>query len=188
MAIHVYTCNANMFQQAMYNSDGDFLIVPQHGVLDISTEFGKMSVAPNEICVIQQGMKFSVNVSEASRGYVCEVFNGHFKLPDLGPIGANGLANPRDFQTPVAFYEEVKGVEFKIINKYQGKLFKAIQVIFNAAKVFCQNVSFYARACVLLLLQTADFWLDHSRSSSSLGCRPSGIICSKFAEPFLISR
>ena len=127
VAIHIYTCNANMLETAMYNSDGDFLIVPQQGELDITTEFGKIQVAPNEICVIQQGMRFSVNVFGPSRGYVCEVFNGHFKLPDLGPIGANGLANPRDFQTPVACYEDIKG-DFKIISKYQGKLFVAKQV------------------------------------------------------------
>ena len=112
----------------MYNADGDFLIVPQQGTLDIVTEFGKMEVAPNEICVIQQGMRFSVNVNGPSRGYVCEVFNGHFRLPDLGPIGANGLANPRDFQTPVAWFEDVE-VDYKIISKYQGKLFVAKQVM-----------------------------------------------------------
>ena len=71
-------------------------------------------------------MRFSINVTGPSRGYVCEVFNGHFKLPDLGPIGANGLANPRDFLTPVACYEEVKG--YNIVAKYQGRLFGAKQV------------------------------------------------------------
>ena len=90
-----FSCNASMHHEAFYNADGDFLIVPQQGTLVITTEFGKMTVAPNEICVIQQGMKFSVNLFEPSRGYICEVFNGHFRLPDLGPIGANGLANPR---------------------------------------------------------------------------------------------
>lgn len=87
IAIHVYACNASMENRAFYNSDGDFLIVPQQGALDITTEFGKISVAPNEICVIQQGMRFSVNVSGPSRGYICEVYDGHFKIPDLGPIG-----------------------------------------------------------------------------------------------------
>lgn len=62
-------------------------------------------MAPNEICVLQQGMRFSVNVDGPSRGYILEVYDNHFKLPDLGPIGANGLANPRDFQTPVAWFE-----------------------------------------------------------------------------------
>ena len=71
----------------MYNSDGDFLIVPQTGVLHITTEFGKVDVAPNEIFVVQQGMRFAVAIDEPSRGYVCEIFGGHFELPNLGPIG-----------------------------------------------------------------------------------------------------
>ena len=70
-----------------YNSDGDFLIVPQRGDLTIKTEFGKMEVKPNELCVIQAGMRFSVYVDGPTRGYVCEVYNGHFELPNLGPIG-----------------------------------------------------------------------------------------------------
>lgn len=87
IAVHVYSCNASMVNRAFYNSDGDYLIVPQQGSLDITTEFGKILVEPNEIVVIQQGMRFSVNVSGPSRGYVLEVYDGHFKLPDLGPIG-----------------------------------------------------------------------------------------------------
>ncbi len=74
-------------------------------------------------------MRFSVNVFGPSRGYVCEVYNGHFQLPDLGPIGANGLANPRDFLTPVAHYEDVEVQNYNIISKYQGKLFVASQVL-----------------------------------------------------------
>ena len=77
--------------------------------------------------ITPKGMRFSINVTGPSRGYVCEVFNGHFKLPDLGPIGANGLANPRDFETPVAYFEDVQG-DFQVISKYQGKLFVAKQV------------------------------------------------------------
>ena len=63
------------------------MIVPQKGNLHIATEFGKLFVKPNEICVIQRGMRFSIDISEPSRGYVCEVYNGHFELPNLGPIG-----------------------------------------------------------------------------------------------------
>ncbi|CAD0202689.1 unnamed protein product [Chrysodeixis includens] len=127
LAIHVYLCNASMDKKAFYSSDGDLLIVPQQGTLKITTEFGLMEVSPNEIAVIQLGMRFSVNVEGPTRGYILEVFDGHFKLPDLGPIGANGLANPRDFLTPVARYfdEEIPG--FKIVNKYQGSLFVAEQ-------------------------------------------------------------
>lgn len=122
IAIHIYSCNSSMGNRAFYNADGDFLIVPQVGELRIKTEFGKMCVQPNEICVIQQGMRFCVEVSEDSRGYVLEVFGQHFVLPDLGPIGANGLANPRDFLTPLACYEDLDSTH-EIISKYQGKLF-----------------------------------------------------------------
>ena len=127
IAIHVYSCNVSMENRALYNSDGDFLIVPQQGTLLVTTEFGKMRVAPNEICVVQQGMRFSVAVDGPTRGYICEVYNGHFELPNLGPIGANGLANPRDFLTPVAAFEDKDGVDFEIISKYQCKLFSAHQ-------------------------------------------------------------
>lgn len=127
IAIHVYSCNKSMIDRAFYNADGDFLIVPEKGTLFIKTEFGKMVVAQNEICVIQQGIRFAVDVDGPTRGYVLEVYDNHFVLPDLGPIGANGLANPRDFQTPVACYENRSDLEFKIVAKYQGHLFEAIQ-------------------------------------------------------------
>jgi len=119
----MFLCNSNMVNEAMYNSDGDILIVPQQGSLDITTEFGKLFVAPNEICVIQRGIKFTVNLVDGpTRGYILEIFNGRFSIPDLGPIGANGLANPRDFLHPVAWYENKEDVEFTIINKYLNGL------------------------------------------------------------------
>ncbi|KAJ2945522.1 hypothetical protein O0L34_g339 [Tuta absoluta] len=127
IAIHVYLCNASMDNSAFYSSDGDLLIVPQQGKLKITTEFGIMEVAPNEIAVVQLGMRFAVDVEGPTRGYILEVFDGHYKLPDLGPIGANGLANPRDFLTPVAKYHDEEIPGFKIINKYQGALFVAEQ-------------------------------------------------------------
>ncbi|KAG8429947.1 hypothetical protein GDO86_018787, partial [Hymenochirus boettgeri] len=125
IAIHMYTANTSMIDRCLYNSDGDFLIVPQKGKLLILTEFGKMLVEPNEIC---QGIRFSVEIFGESRGYILEVFGVHFELPDLGPIGANGLANPRDFLTPVAWYEDrtVPG-GYTVISKYQGKLFTSLQ-------------------------------------------------------------
>lgn len=86
-----------------------------------------MNVHINEIAIIQQGMRFTVEIVENSRGYVLEVFGQHFVLPDLGPIGANGLANPRDFLTPVACYEDKDVNGYEIIAKYQGKLFVANQ-------------------------------------------------------------
>ncbi|EDQ86823.1 uncharacterized protein MONBRDRAFT_33614 [Monosiga brevicollis MX1] len=125
-AFHIYACNTSMDHAALYNSDGDFLIVPQQGTLDIKTEFGKMKVAPNEICVIQRGIRFQVNVTGPSRGYICEVFSGHFELPSLGPIGANGLANPRDFMTPTAWFEDVDE-PYTVYSKYHQRFFAATQ-------------------------------------------------------------
>ncbi|XP_056643135.1 homogentisate 1,2-dioxygenase [Diorhabda sublineata] len=122
LAIHIYSCNISMSNKAFYNSDGDFLIVPQSGNLKIKTEFGVIHAIPNEIVVIQQGMRFQIETTTPSRGYILEVFGRHFELPDLGPIGANGLANPRDFLTPVACYEDLDE-NFDIVSKYQGKLF-----------------------------------------------------------------
>lgn len=128
MSIYNYAVNASMKNRAFYNSDGDFLIVPQIGTLYIKTEMGKMKVEPCEICVIQRGIKFTVEVTESSRGYIAELFKGHLELPGLGPIGANGLANPRDFQSPVAFFEDIDGLDtsnggYTIVNKYMNKFF-----------------------------------------------------------------
>jgi homogentisate 1,2-dioxygenase len=112
-----------MENKSMYNSDGELLIVAQQGRLDIQTELGFLEVFPGEIGVIPRGINFTVRLPDGpSRGYILEVFSGRFKLPDLGPIGANGLANPRDFLHPVAAYEE-KNVEWTIVNKFQGQLF-----------------------------------------------------------------
>ncbi|KAK6727911.1 hypothetical protein RB195_005524 [Necator americanus] len=126
LAIHQYSCNASMTGKAMYNSDGDFLIVPQEGELLITTEFGRILVDIQEIVIIPQGIRFSVDIRGPSRGYILEVYGTHFQLPDLGPIGANGLANPRDFETPVAWFEDVD-MPFKIFNKYQGSFFASEQ-------------------------------------------------------------
>lgn len=126
LAIHVYMCNASMENKAFYNSDGDFLIVPQQGALTVKTEFGIMEVSPLEICVIQRGVRFAIEVTGPSRGYIAEIFGGHLRVPNLGPIGANGLANIRDFMSPVAWYED-KEVDYTIINKFQGVLFASRQ-------------------------------------------------------------
>jgi len=126
LRIHVYVCNSSMQDKAFYNSDGDLLIVPQQGNLDITTELGRMLVKPNEICVIQQGIRFSVAVNGPTRGYILEVFGNHFTLPNLGPIGANGLANPRDFLSPCAWYE-IRKADFTIVSKFQDHLFQANQ-------------------------------------------------------------
>lgn len=123
LSVHLYSCNTSMEENtAFYSSDGDFLIVPQHGALHITTELGKLNVNPKEIVVLPRGLRFRVDVEGESRGYICEIYKGHFTLPDLGPIGSNGLANTRDFEVPVAWYED-KQCEFKVISKFCGKFF-----------------------------------------------------------------
>ena len=123
LAIYMYSCNKSMEKKAFYSSDGDFLIVPQVGKLEIKTEMGRINVEPQEIVVVPRGIKFSVAVEGNCRGYICENFGGHFKIPDLGPIGANGLANARDFLCPVAWYEDIED-EYTVVNKFSGELFE----------------------------------------------------------------
>jgi homogentisate 1,2-dioxygenase len=105
LAIYMYSFDQDMVRQHLYNSDGDFLIVPQMGALFITTELGKLIVHPKEICIIPRGIVFSVKSIDgtSTRGYVLEVYAGHFQLPELGPIGSNGLANARDFWHPTAW-------------------------------------------------------------------------------------
>lgn len=129
IGIHIYAANRSMQDRFFYNADGELLIVPELGRLRFHTELGILEVAPKEICVIPRGVKFRVELLESqSRGYICENYAALFKLPDLGPIGANGLANPRDFQTPIAAYEntgEDREGEFKLIAKFCGNLWEA---------------------------------------------------------------
>eukprot|EP00002_Diphylleia_rotans_P004047 TRINITY_DN1290_c0_g1_i1.p1 TRINITY_DN1290_c0_g1~~TRINITY_DN1290_c0_g1_i1.p1 ORF type:complete len:457 (-),score=82.21 TRINITY_DN1290_c0_g1_i1:384-1754(-) len=142
IAIHVYTANTSMGSRSFVNADGDMLIVPQQGDLDIRTEFGRLYVQPNEICVVPRGIHISIGLPDGdSRGYVLEVYNGHFKIPDLGPIGANGLANPRDFLAPVAAFEDVDG-DFTIVHKYLGKFFSAKQT-FSPFNVVAWHGNYY---------------------------------------------
>lgn len=108
----------------------DFL-VPQHSAIIVCTEFGIFLVEPQEIIVVPQGIRFAielVNQTEPARGYILEVIGVHFQLPELGPIGANGLANPNDFLTSVAWFEDLDNINYSIVNKYQGQLFEAHQV------------------------------------------------------------
>lgn len=127
VSVYIYACNASMVNKCFYDADGDLLIVPQQGALNIKTEFGKLRVKPNEICVIQQGMRFSVEIEGPTRGYILEVYDNHFILPNLGPIGANGLANPRDFETPTACYEDIDGIDYRVVVKYQDCIHAASQ-------------------------------------------------------------
>ena len=122
----MYSCNISMDENsAFYSADGDFLIVPQSGLLTVKTELGILSIAPKEIIVIPRGLRFNVAVEGESRGYFCEIYKGHFLLPELGPIGANGLANARDFLIPVAAYED-RDIDFTVYCKFSGKFFKKI--------------------------------------------------------------
>lgn len=124
-AVHIYCCNRSMSDRFFYNADGEMLVAPEKGRLDVFTELGRLDVAPGEICVLPRGVKFRIELPDGeARGYVCENYGAHFKLPDLGPIGANGLANSRDFQTPVADYEDREG-DFQLIAKFQGNLWAA---------------------------------------------------------------
>ncbi|KAI6238633.1 Homogentisate 1,2-dioxygenase [Aphelenchoides fujianensis] len=127
LAVHVFACNAGMRDRCFYDADGDLLIVPQEGVLLLTTEFGRLRVEPLEVCVVPQGVRFAVELADGrARGYVLEVFGAHFQLPELGPIGANGLANPRHFRTPTAWFED-RAVDFEVVAKFQGALFAARQ-------------------------------------------------------------
>lgn len=128
LSIKVYRAGKSMStdKKVMMNSDGDLLIVPQQGMLLIKTELGVLHVEPNEIVVIPRGFKFSVDLlsDEPIRGYVLEIFKGHFELPSLGAIGANGLAKGRDFMYPVARFED-SDEQHILINKFMDKLFQA---------------------------------------------------------------
>ena len=125
MGVHVYTVTRSMQDEAFVNADGEMLVVPEVGHLSFVTEFGVMDVGPGDICVLPRGMAFRVEaVSETARGYVCENHGAKFTLPNRGPIGANCLANPRDFRTPVAAYEDREGPH-RIVYKWCGRFFAA---------------------------------------------------------------
>lgn len=123
--IHLYAANRSMEGRYFYNADGELLIVPQQGRLTIATELGVLNVEPQEICVVPRGVRFAVYLPDGTaRGYVCENYGELLKLPDLGVIGSNGLANPRDFQTPVAAYEDKEG-DFELVAKLRGHFWTA---------------------------------------------------------------
>lgn len=124
IGVHIYAANAAMRERFFYNADGELLIVPQQGRLALHTELGALEIAPGEIAVIPRGVKFRVELPDGTaRGYVCENYGALLRLPELGPIGANGLANPRDFLTPVAAYEDREG-DFRVVAKFQGNLWE----------------------------------------------------------------
>ena len=126
IGIHAYRANRSMTDRVFFSADSELLIVPQSGCLLIVTELGRLDIAPLQIAVIPRGVKFRVELTdEAARGYVCENYGAPFRLPDLGPIGANGLANSRDFETPAAWYED-RDKPTRIIQKFGGRLWSAV--------------------------------------------------------------
>ena len=123
--VHLYAANRSMEGRFFCDADGELLIVPQRGRLRLATELGLLDVAPQEIALVPRGVRFRVELLDGDAcGYVCENYGPAFRLPDLGPIGANGLANPRDFLAPVAWYEDVEG-DFTLVTKFQGNLWSA---------------------------------------------------------------
>jgi homogentisate 1,2-dioxygenase len=147
IGVYVYACDLDMATGRgkddihMYNSDGDILVVPQRRTLFVKTELGRMTAKPGEFCVIPRGMVFCININGFdgndsggmagddegfARGYILEIFRGHFRLPELGPIGSNGLANARDFLHPTAWHEADETVADEactIVNKFGQSLF-----------------------------------------------------------------
>jgi homogentisate 1,2-dioxygenase len=124
MATHLYLVTASMADEYFYNADGELLFVPQQGALRLCTEFGIIDIAPGEIAVLPRGVKLRVELPAGpARGYLCENYGGTFTLPERGPIGANCLANPRDFLTPVAAYED-RDAPSRLVVKWGGALWE----------------------------------------------------------------
>ena len=121
VAVHLYRATRSMTGRVFVDADGELLIIPQSGTLRIFTEMGRLEVAPGWIALIPRGVRFRVDVDGEARGYVAENQGAMFRLPELGPIGSNGLANARDFESPVAAYEDVDA-PCEVIQKYQGAL------------------------------------------------------------------
>lgn len=126
MAAHLVLANRSMQRRALVNADGEMLLVAQQGRLVITTEFGVLEVSPGEVALLPRGMAFKVAVDGPTRAYVCENYGAPFRLPELGPIGSNGLANARDFLAPVAAFEDEPG-DYEIVKKYGGALWTARQ-------------------------------------------------------------
>ncbi|MBQ0747297.1 MAG: homogentisate 1,2-dioxygenase [Marinobacter sp.] len=121
VSVHLYQANVSM-TRAFFNADGEWLIVPQQGRLKIITELGVLAIEPREIAVVPRGLKFRIELLDATAsGYICENHGCALRLPDLGPIGSNGLANPRDFLAPVAHYENRDQPEV-LVQKFLGEL------------------------------------------------------------------
>ena len=124
IGIHMFAATRSMDYRVFFSADGELLIVPQEGNLRIETEMGVIELEPQVIAVVPRGVRFRVILPDGpARGYVCENYGALLRLPELGPIGSNGLANSRDFETPVAWFEDAD-VETEVIQKFQGKLWR----------------------------------------------------------------
>jgi homogentisate 1,2-dioxygenase len=125
MAVHLYAANKSMRDRYFVNSDGELLFVPEHNAVILHTELGPLRVSPGEIAVVPRGIRFRVELPDGiARGYLCENFGASFTLPERGLIGANGLANERDFRYPHAAFEE-RDHELTVVNKFGGNLWAA---------------------------------------------------------------
>ena len=124
MAVHLYAANRSMTGRAFCNADGELLIVPWHGAVRLVTELGVLTASPGHIAVIPRGLRFRVELPEGTaHGYICENHGQYFRLPELGPIGSNGLANARDFGAPVAAYED-DATPTDVVMKFGGRLWQ----------------------------------------------------------------
>jgi homogentisate 1,2-dioxygenase len=127
IAIHIYACNRSMRERFLYDADGELVLLPQLGSLRVATELGVLDIAPGDVAIVPRGVRFAVELADGAspaRGYVCENYGAQLRLPELGPIGANGLANARDFLAPVAAYSAREG-EFELVAKFGGRLWRA---------------------------------------------------------------
>ena len=121
-SVHLYRAQRSMERRVFVDADGELLIIPQQGAIELWTELGRLEVGPGDIAIIPRGLKFRVRLLDGeSKGYVGENYGHPFRLPELGPIGANGLANPRDFEAPVAAYEDSDETT-EVVQKYLGEL------------------------------------------------------------------
>jgi homogentisate 1,2-dioxygenase len=122
VAVHLYRASRDMERRFFFDADGELLFIPQEGRLSLRTEMGRIDIAPGEVALVPRGVRFRALLPDGkARGYVAENHGALFRLPELGPIGSNGLANPRDFLTPVAAFEDQEG-EFELVQKYLGSL------------------------------------------------------------------
>ena len=127
IGVLVYAANASMQRRALVDADGELLIVPQQGRLRVTTELGVLEARPGQIALVPRGLAFKVALPDgAARGYVCENFGAAFRLPELGPIGSNGLANPRDFVAPAAAFED-EGGAYEILRRFGGRVWRTEQ-------------------------------------------------------------